>query len=124
VIPVFPDREWTCGGFSGPSRKIPEYFRRGKLQGGSTITQQLATAFFLTASRLPPQTPGKWCFPSDRKRYSKKRSSRCTANQFNLAGVWGSSRRPGCFSGKGVCDLAWTIGPDRRHFPPFAVFAL
>ncbi|MCX6559971.1 MAG: PBP1A family penicillin-binding protein, partial [Candidatus Aminicenantes bacterium] len=88
-------------------QNIWHVFGGRKLEGGSTITQQLAREFFLYRQQTIHRKLVEWVLAIQiEKRYSKEKIFEMYCNQFNLGhGAYGIEAAAHLFFGKSVTDL-------------------
>jgi penicillin-binding protein 1A len=87
-------------------------FGGSKLEGGSTITQQLAREYFLYRQQSLHRKLVEWVLAIQiEKRYSKEKIFEMYCNQFNLGhGAYGIEAAAHLFFGKSVTDLTLEEG--------------
>jgi penicillin-binding protein 1A len=113
ILATEDPRFFSHGGidFRGILRAVKENLRLGKrsrrLQGGSTITQQLATSLFLTREQTVRRKLKEMFLSLQiEKKYSKEKILEMYCNQFYLGeGAWGVETASQQFFGKTVSDL-------------------
>jgi len=113
ILATEDPRFFSHGGFDmrGILRAVKENFRIGKrtgrLQGGSTITQQLATSLFLSREQTVRRKLKEIFLAIQiEKRYSKEQIFEMYCNQFYLGHeVYGVETASQVFFGKSVSDL-------------------
>lgn len=112
ILATEDPRFFSHGGIDlrGILRAIKENLRIGKragrLQGGSTITQQLATSLFLTREQtLRRKLKEAFLSIQIEKKYSKEKILEMYCNQFYLGDVCGVEAASQEFFGKSVSDL-------------------
>jgi len=93
-------------------QNIWHVFSGRKLEGGSTITQQLAREYFLYRQQSIHRKLVEWVLAIQiEKRYSKEKIFEMYCNQFNLGhGAYGIEAAAHLFFGKSVSDLTLEEG--------------
>ncbi len=93
-------------------QNIWHVFGGRKLEGGSTITQQLAREYFLYRQQTVHRKLVEWVLAVQiEKRYSKEKIFEMYCNQFNLGhGAYGIESAAHLFFGKSVSDLTLEEG--------------
>jgi penicillin-binding protein 1A len=93
-------------------QNIWHIFGGSKLEGGSTITQQLAREYFLYRQQTIHRKLVEWVLAIQiEKRYSKEKIFEMYCNQFNLGhGAYGIESAAQLFFGKSVSDLSLEEG--------------
>ncbi len=93
-------------------QNIWHVFGGSKLEGGSTITQQLAREYFLYRQQTIHRKLVEWVLAIQiEKRYSKEKIFEMYCNQFNLGhGAYGIESAAHLFFGKSVSDLSLEEG--------------
>ncbi len=89
-------------------QNVIHFFTGSKLEGGSTITQQLAREFFLYRQQTLHRKLVEWVLAVQiEKRYSKEKIFELYCNQFNLGhGAYGIEAASHLFYGKSVTELS------------------